>query len=137
MNVSRLGSTLGLNLQRGLLLGAQRAEREKWPVWRRLAQAAAFPLFPLLQLRHAAPRIRAMAIPRELAMKVNAGLFATLVVMAIGEGWGLVLGAGDAITRIEDFELHRDRHLTTVDLAEAAHLMRAHAAPDAAGSLHA
>ena len=45
-------STVGLNVQRGRILGAQRAERERWPAWRRVLQAAAFPLFPLLQLRH-------------------------------------------------------------------------------------
>ena len=134
-NVSRIDSTFGLNIQRGRLLGAQRAEREGWPIWRRMAQAAAFPLFPLLQFRHAAPKIREMAIPRELATKVHAGLFATLCVMAAAEGWGLVMGAGDAVLRMEDFELYRDRHLTGVDLAEAALVARAHGAPDAASSM--
>ncbi|MEO6525184.1 MAG: glycosyltransferase [Gemmatimonadaceae bacterium] len=136
MNVSRFDSTLGLNLQRGRLLGAQRAEREGWPSWRRLAQAAAFPIFPFLQLRHAASRIREMPIPRELAAKVHAGLFATLCVMAAAEAWGLVLGAGDAVARMEDYELHRDRHLTGADLAEAALVERARQAPDAASPMH-
>jgi hypothetical protein len=135
MNVSRIGSTFTLNIQRGVLMGAQRAEREGWSLWRRLVQAAAFPLFPLLQLRHATPRIRAMAIPRALATRVQAGLFVTLCVMAAAEGWGLVMGAGDAVRRMEDFELRRDRHLSRADLAEAALIARARGAPDAASPI--
>lgn len=136
VNVSLPFSTFGLNLQRGRLIGAQRADREGWPLWRRMLQVAAFPLFPLLQLRHAAPRIRAMPIPRELAARVHAGLLATLCVMAVGEGWGLALGAGDAIQRIEDYELHRGRHLTQHDLAEDALGAQSHGVPDAAAPLH-
>jgi hypothetical protein len=120
MNVSRFGSTIGLNIQRGRILGAQRAGRERWPPWRRLAQAAAWPLFPLLQLRHLAPRVRAMDIPRGLAPRVFAGLAVTLVVMAAAEAWGLSAGGGDAVARLEDFELHRLRHLAPIDLREAA-----------------
>ena len=136
MNVSLLASTFGLNLQRGRLIGAQRAEREGWPAWRRLLQVAAFPLFPLLQLRHAAPRIRAMPIPRALAPRVHAGLFATLCVMAVGEGWGLARGAGDAIQRIEDYELHRERHLTKGDLDEEARGASAQPTSGAATPMH-
>src|SRR5206468_7406840 len=46
-NVSRGWSTVGLNVQRGRILGAQRAAKERWPYWRRVVQAAAFPLFPI------------------------------------------------------------------------------------------
>ncbi|MDB4881827.1 MAG: hypothetical protein JWL95_593 [Gemmatimonadetes bacterium] len=120
MNVSRFTSTLGLNLQRGRILGAQRADREGWPYWRRLAQAAACPLFPLLQLRHSAAPMREMAIPRALYARVYAGLAVTLCVMAVAEAWGLTAGAGDAIAKLEDYELHRLRHLAGIDLREAA-----------------
>ena len=37
--------------------------RERWPLWRRALQAAAFPLFPLLQLRHVLPELRRMPVP--------------------------------------------------------------------------
>jgi hypothetical protein len=117
MNVSRIMSTFGLNVQRGRILGAQRARRERWPQWRRAIQAAAFPLFPLMQLRHLAGSMRAMAVPRALAPRVYAALGATLVVMAAAEAWGLVGGEGDAVARLEDFELHRERHLSRVDTA--------------------
>jgi len=115
INVSRLSSTIGLNLQRGRILGAQRSERERWGSGRKLAQAAAFPLFPIQQLRHLSAMIRAMPIPRSLVLRVYAGLWVTLCIMALGEAWGLVAGAGDAIARLEDFELYRTRHLARGD----------------------
>jgi hypothetical protein len=111
-NVSRAWSTVGLNVQRGRILGAQRAAREKWPYWRRLVQAAAFPLFPLLQLRHALPAARRMSIPDALRPRVYASLGATLGVLAAAEAWGLLTGEGNAISRMEDYELHRTRHLS-------------------------
>ena len=111
-NVSRGRSTVGLNAQRGRILGAQRAAREQWPYWRRLVQAAAFPLFPLLQLRHTLPAVRKMSIPDALRPRVYIGLAATLGVLAAAEAWGLLTGEGDAISRMEDYELHRTRHLS-------------------------
>jgi len=111
-NVSRGWSTVGLNVQRGRILGAQRAAREKWPYWRRLVQAAAFPLFPLLQLRYLLPSMRRMSIPAALRPRVYASLGATLGVLAAAEAWGLLAGEGNAISRMEDYELHRTRHLS-------------------------
>lgn len=118
-NVSSFTSTIGLNLQRGRILGAQRAERERWPTWRRLVQAAAFPLFPLMQLRHLRPRIAPMGIPGHLQSRVLAALGFTLYVMAAAEAWGLLAGVGDAVARMEDYELYRHKHLSRGDLREA------------------
>ena len=120
-NVSGLWSTVGLNLQRGRILGAQRAERERWPAWRRALQAAAFPLFPLLQLRFLWPAMRRMPLPPTLRPRVYLGLAATLVVLAAAEAWGLLTGEGDAVARMEDYELHRARHLSRAE-RQAAHV---------------
>jgi hypothetical protein len=114
-NVSAAWSTVTLNTQRGRILGAQRAEREAWPTWRRLLQAAAFPLFPLLQLRHVLPQMKRVPVPAALRTRVLAGLVGTLGVLAVGEAWGLLAGAGDAVARLEDFELNRARHLSRRD----------------------
>lgn len=114
-NVSRAWSTVGLNTQRGRIMGAQRAAREGWPLWRRALQAAAFPLFPLLQLRHVLPEMRRMPVPPALRTRVLLGVGATLGVLATAEAWGLLAGEGDAVARIEDYELHRTRHLTRRD----------------------
>jgi hypothetical protein len=115
-NVSRAWSTVGLNTQRGRIMGAQRAVRERWPLWRRALQAAAFPLFPLLQLRTVLPEMRRMPVPPPLRTRVLLGVGATLVVLAAAEAWGLLAGEGDAVARIEDYELHRTRHLTRRDV---------------------
>jgi len=112
LNVSGFVSTAALNLHRGRILGALRAEREGWSRWRRLLQACAFPLFPLIQLRHLLPGVRAMAIPPALRLRVLLGLLMALVTMAIGEGLGFAFGLGDAIARMEDFELNRVKHLS-------------------------
>ena len=112
VNVSSAWSTVTLNLHRGRILGAQRAERERWPVWRRVLQAAAFPLFPLLQLRHLLPALRRLPVPPSLRLRVHLGLAGTLGVLAASEAWGLLAGEGDAVARLEDYELHRARHLS-------------------------
>jgi len=114
-NVSRVWSTVGLNLQRGRIMGAERAARERWPLWRRVVQAAAFPLFPLMQLRHVLPSMRRMAVPTALRPRVYLGLGATLGVLAAAEAWGLLAGPGDAVFQMEDYELHRQRHLSRRD----------------------
>jgi hypothetical protein len=111
-NVSSASSTVGLNLQRGRILGAQRAARERWPIWRRVLQAVAFPLFPLLQARYLLPAMRRLPIPPTLRPRVYLGLGATLGVLAVAEAWGLLTGEGDAVARMEDYELHRTRHLS-------------------------
>ena len=114
-NVSAVWSTVGLNTQRGRILGAQRAARERWPAWRRMVQAAAFPLFPLLQLRHVLPQMQRVPVPQAMRTRVALGVVATLGVLAVGEAWGLLAGEGDAVARMEDYELHRARHLTRRD----------------------
>jgi hypothetical protein len=114
-NVSAAWSTVGLNTQRGRILGAQRAHREQWPAWRRIVQAAAFPLFPLLQLRHVLPQMQRVPVPEAIRTRVTLGVVATLGVLAVGEAWGLVAGEGDAVARMEDYELYRARHLSRHD----------------------
>ena len=111
-NVSSVWSTVGLNLHRGRILGAQRAERERWPTWRRVLQAAAFPLFPLLQLRYLLPAMHRLPVPPALRPRVYLGLGATLGLLAAAEAWGLLTGEGNAVSRMEDYELYRTRHLS-------------------------
>jgi hypothetical protein len=113
--VSAPWSTVGLNMQRGRILGAQRAERERWPAWRRVLQAAAFPLFPLLQLRHIRPQMQRLPCHRRSGRASSSASWARLGVLAVAEAWGLLAGAGDAVARMEDYELHRLRHLSRRD----------------------
>jgi hypothetical protein len=119
MNVSRFASTIGLNLQRGRILGARRAVREGWGRPRRLLQASAFPLFPLLQLRHLWPTLGRVGMPPAMRPRVVLALLMALAAMAVGEAIGLAAGIDDAIDKMEDFELHRLRHVSRRERIEA------------------
>lgn len=132
MNVSGMLSTFGLNLLRGRILGALRATRECWPLWRRIVQACGFPLFPLMQLRHMSTAIDRMAVPSALKSRVMLGLTMALVVMAFGEALGLAFGIGDSIAKIEDYELHRTSHLSHGERVEMSRSARKSAGPDMA-----
>jgi hypothetical protein len=119
MNVSGIASTMKLNLQRGRILGARRAERERWPRWHRLLRAGAFPVYPVIQLRQLMPRISRIGIPPPLMPRVWPSLAMALIVAAIGEALGLAAGVGDAIAKMEDFELNRFKHLSQQEAREA------------------
>jgi hypothetical protein len=119
MNVSGFASTIGLNLQRGRILAALRAEREGWGRTRRLLQASAFPLFPLLQLRHLWPTIGRVGVPSAMLPRVFLALLMVLAVLAVGEAIGLAAGMDDAIDKMEDFELHRLKHVSRRERIEA------------------
>ena len=92
---------------------AQRAERERWPAWRRMLQAAAFPLFPLLQLRHVRLPVPSSPRPRGYPRPLGMPLGCSRAVRSLGSAHrrraGLLAGEDDAVARMEDYELHRAR----------------------------
>lgn len=122
MNVSRFGSGIRLNVQRGRILGALRAVREAWPLWNRLLRAAAFPLYPAMQLRYLLPMIARQDMSLWMRIKLFATLGLVLPAMAVGEARGLMFGIGDAVARLEDYELYRLQHIT----AKEKHELLAH-----------
>ena len=73
------------------------------------------------------PRVSIAAVPARLAEHPSPGatpalrgrvlpaLAIVLVAMAIGEASGYALGVGEAIAKMEDYELHRRRHLSRRD----------------------
>ena len=111
-NVSRFGSTIRQNLHRGRMLGAIRVKRERWPRWRQWAYAAAFPLYPLAQLRYLAPVIRQQRYTLAMRVRVMLLLGPVLCAAAIGEAWGVLAGAGNASLELDNFDLHRLRHIS-------------------------
>jgi len=88
MNVTRMRASLQLAFQRGRMIGVSRARRQAWPRWRQGVQAAAFPIFPLLQLRHLAPQLRRIGLVAGRTLRIMPGLMLTLVVLAVGEAAG-------------------------------------------------
>ena len=103
----------------GRILGAFGGEREGWGRTRRLLQASAFPLFPLLQLRHLWPTIGRVGVPSAMLLRVFLALLMVLAVLAVGEAIGLAAGMDDAIDKMEDFELHRFKHVSRRERIEA------------------
>lgn len=137
-NVSRFLSTLGLNLQRGRMMGALRAQRERWPVWRRWLYAAAFPLYPFMQARFAIPGLQRQPMSALMRVKTLCMLVPALTAMAVGEARGIFAGVGNARRLLEDYELHRLKHIPRKEREEILDYFRTgqfreHARP-AAGS---
>jgi hypothetical protein len=58
------------------------------------------------------PAARRLSVPGALRPRVYLGLGATLAVLAAAEAWGLLTGEGNAVRHMEDYELHRTRHLS-------------------------
>ena len=110
-NVSRFPSTLGLNVQRGRMMGALRAEREHWPVWRKWIYAAAFPLYPLMQARFVIPGLQRQPMSALMRLKTLCMFVPALTAMAFGEARGILSGTGDALHLLEGYELHRLKHI--------------------------
>lgn len=117
-NVSRFRSTIRQNFHRGRVMGAIRAKREQWPRWRELAYAAAFPLYPLAQLRYLLPVIRQQRYTFAMRIRVLALLGPVLWAAAVGEALGVLTGAGNAFLELDNFDLHRLRHVTQKERRE-------------------
>ncbi len=111
LNVSRARSSMRLNLHRGRMMGGLRSAREQWTALRRITHACLFPVYPFFQWRALRTHLRSLPIPAALQSRVRVILAATLGVMALGEALGVVAGVGHGVERLEDFELHRARHL--------------------------
>jgi len=110
-NVSRFGSTLRLNVQRGRIMGGLRAQQERWPVWRKWIHAAAFPLYPFMQARFVIPGLRRQPMSARMRVNTFCMLVPTLTAMAVGEARGIFSGIGNALHLLEDYELHRLKHI--------------------------
>ncbi len=111
-NVTAFRSTLGLSLQRGRLMGALRVERERWPRWRQWLYAVAFPLYPIMQLRFVLPGLQRQQMSPVMRVKTLCMFAPTLIAMAVGEARGIVCGTGHALRHLEDYELHRLKHIS-------------------------
>ncbi|NOT07453.1 MAG: hypothetical protein HOP28_04520 [Gemmatimonadales bacterium] len=115
VNVSLPASTFGLNFQRGRIMAGRRAAAARQRVFERALRAAAFPAYPFMQLRGLWPSIRRSSASGRGALRLAPALSLALLAMALGEAAGYLFGVGRAIEQLEDYELHRARHLTARD----------------------
>ena len=60
-------------------------------------------------------RARGHSLYLEPAARTHHSNVSALWSTAVGEAWGLLVGAGDAVARTEDYELNRVRHLSRRD----------------------
>ena len=125
-NVSRFTSTIRQNFHRGRVMGAIRAKCERWPRWRALAYAAAFPLYPLAQLRRLLPVLSQQRYAPAMRVRVMLMLAPVLWAAAVGEAFGVLTGAGNAFLEMDNFDLHRLSHVTREERREIVEFVGVH-----------
>ena len=112
-NFALASSWLPIMYYQGRVFGASRARG--WRVGRRLAYGAAAPLIPLVRLMRCVSEVRrrrgAMPPLRRLLPLLVVGL----VFDAAGQFMGYLGGAGEAVTRVAQYEFHRFRHVPEAD----------------------
>ncbi len=123
VNSSRWSSAIAHAFHGGRLFASKRSRQ--WEPWRRLMYGAGVPLIPLIRARRILDDLRespedyARLVPRRLP-----AIGMLLVIHALGELTGYLLGEGDAEARYAPFELYRrdqllPRELRTIDPLEA------------------
>jgi hypothetical protein len=95
------------------MYGAFRSER--WPLRQRLLRALAEPLVPGVRLLRILRDVRRSDELRALVPGVLPCLVLGLVVHAVGEAAGYLLGPGRAEERYSWFEMSRASHVTAAD----------------------
>ena len=112
----RLDSVV-LWFRNGRWFGAHRATRERWSLGRRLAYVAGTPLIPLMRLRALSRTLARAGSSRRETLGYYGVLTLVTVAIGLGEAYGYLLGEGDVVHILSDFEFRRDRYLASADRA--------------------
>lgn len=109
-----LGEDSLATLARGVFLwyrcyGPLRAKAEGWSLLRRFAYLVSTPLVPLVFLRSYRRRLRKHPRGRMLFWRFLPQVMGVLLAAGVGRALGLLFGAGDALRRFSDYELHAPR----------------------------
>jgi hypothetical protein len=113
LNMSRPSSAFRENVINGRFFASARARR--WPLWRRLAYALAWPLVPLVRFPRVLQHYRRIRVTRRLRWNVMPLAALLLVVSAWGEMLGNLFGAGNIRQALVHLELVREAHLAPGD----------------------
>lgn len=116
VNLSRLRPWLNHHLIGGRLYGATRAQLGDWSPLRRLIYIGGSPLVPPLRLARVRKEIRRTTHAR-LFPRLIPAFIAGLVVYALGEAMGYLLGVGTSDVQYAAGELNRQRYVVDRDLA--------------------
>ncbi len=122
LNVSRPGAWVEERVVAGRAFAAGRALTWAWP--RRLLYALGSPLIPAVRLRRILSDMKASGHSDLLARTLPVLVFA-LLVSALGEGLGYALGAGSALERVNEMELHKEDFVRRGERPSADALPRA------------
>lgn len=114
VNISILSSWIFHAFWGGRLFGAQRAQTNKWPLWKRWMYVAGSPLIPVVRLLRAARTIQ-KAGKRDMLMKVLPSMLAGLLPHALGEAVGYAMGLSDTPERYSYYETKRVLHVAKRD----------------------
>jgi glycosyltransferase involved in cell wall biosynthesis len=108
LNITRPSSYAKEQFYGGRMFAAARGRR--WSGLRRLLYTGGAPLIFLVRLRRVLHEIRRSGRQRDLLPGVLPTLVPGLALHVIGEMMGYAFGAGDALQRFSEFELHKGRH---------------------------
>ena len=89
-----------------------------WGLARRALYAGGAPLIPLVRLARIVPLMR-RARGWTFVFRACPALMASLVLGSLGEGLGYAFGAGGAMNRVNEMEVHKESYVRVVDRPEA------------------
>lgn len=115
VNISLLSSWVRHTFLGGRLFGALRAEKKRWPLWRRLVYAGGSPLVPLIRLRRLLRLLRRHPLRRGLKLRLLPAALCGLIPHALGEAMGYAFGMGCAEEYYARYEITRIHHVTAED----------------------
>ena len=110
-NISQLWPALVHAWIGGRLYGGLRRAFGAWPLGRRIVYAGGSPLIPLLRLRRVVPLMRRTAAGRIALPRALPAITLILIVHALGEAAGYLVGVGATRDSYSEFETHRNRHV--------------------------
>jgi hypothetical protein len=116
--MSRLGPWIGHGYWGGRMYAAFRSAR--WPLPHRLLRAVAAPLVPGVRLRRILREVRRSDELRAYVPGVLPFLVLGLVIHAVGEAAGYLLGPGRSEERYSWYEMSRASHVTAGDRSALA-----------------
>ncbi len=111
INPSTWAATAEVRVNAGRLYGARRAQSEKWSAVRRLLYTVAGPLIPFVRYSRVTQELFGDGRRADLAKRVAPAVFGGLVLDALGQMAGYLLGEGNSRDVLMNFELDRMLHI--------------------------
>lgn len=114
VNISMLSSWIRQTFWGGRLFGAMRAQKNKWPLWKRVIYIGGAPLIPVVRMYRALRKIQQVG-KGTLLPRIVPAMIAGLLPHAVGEVAGYALGLGSSAERYSFFEVKRFLHVVPGD----------------------